>query len=344
MRDMLGKFILLLIASSCSLLGSDFPIQKSGEVFGILASKGTAWIEVKEDDGFTHRYLSPWQGGSPTNGGGFDPKIIEKIGDLVVGNRIWFFWYWDGHLRVKKIRMIRPRKQNGVFAGYLLEKGENWFDARTEGDKIPWRFYVRWRGGLPENGGGYDTESLNFLDDVDPNLPIRFSWSYDFRPRFDKFVEEEEEEEFVPFHQGRSIRKSTDPPVPPSPRLNPFDQAPRPNPFDSIKTPASPFDQAPQPNPFDSLKTPVSPFDQAPQASPFDSLKTPVSPFDQAPQANPFDATPAQPANPFDSQENEGGKPVDANPFDSAPQAPQNPFEQTPLPGNPFESLEKVEP
>ncbi|MBT3635654.1 MAG: hypothetical protein HN531_01840 [Opitutae bacterium] len=320
MRDMLGKFILLLLFVSFPLLGSDFPTLKSGEAFGILSSKATAWIEVKEDEGFTHRYLSPWQGGSPTNGGGFDPKMMDKIGELVVGNRIWLSWYWDGHLRIKKTRMIRPRKHNGVFAGYLLEKGGNWFDARTEGGKIPWRFYVRWRGGLPENGGGYDTESLNFLNEVDPNLPIRFSWSYDFRPRFDKFIEEEEEEVFVPFHQGRSIRKSTDPPVSPSPRLNPFDQAPRPNPFDSIKTPASPFDQAPQP-------------------SPFDSIKTPASPFDQAPQANPFDATPAQPANPFDSQENEGGKPVDANPFESAPQAPQ-----TPLPGNPFESLEKAEP
>jgi len=209
-RNMQGKCLLFLITCSCMSFGSDFPIQKSGEVFGILASKGTAWIEVKEDDGFTHRYLSPWQGGSPTNGGGFDPKIIEKIGGLVVGNRIWFSWYWDGHLRVNKIRMIRPRKQNGVFVGYLLEKGENWFDARTEGGKIPWRFYVRWRGGLPENGGGYDTERLNFLNDFDPNLPIRFSWSYEFRPRFDKWIVEVEEEEFVPFYQGECLRQSTD--------------------------------------------------------------------------------------------------------------------------------------
>ena len=308
LRNMQGKFILLFIASSCMSFGSDFPIQKSGEVFGILASKGTAWIEVKEDDGFTHRYLSPWQGGSPTNGGGFDPKIIEKIGGLVVGNRIWFAWYWDGHLRVNKIRMIRPRKQNGVFAGYLLEKGENWFDARTEGGKIPWRFYVRWRGGLPENGGGYDTERLNFLNDVDPNLPIRFSWSYEFRPRFDKWIEEEEEEEFVPFYQGRSLRQSTDLPVPQPPRLNPFDQAPRSNPFDSVNPPANPFDQAPRPNPFDSVTLPANPFDQAPQSNPADSVTPP------------------------------------ANPFDSSPKPPQNPFEQTPLPGNPFESLEKADP
>ena len=344
---MQGKFILLFIASYCTSFGSDFPIQKSGEVFGILASKGTAWIEVKEDDGFTHRYLSPWQGGSPTNGGGFDPKIIEKIGGLVVGNRIWFTWYWDGHLRVNKIRMIRPRKQNGVFAGYLLEKGENWFDARTEGGKIPWRFYVRWRGGLPENGGGYDTERLNFLNDVDPNLPIRFSWSYEFRPRFDKWIEEEEEEEFVPFYQGRSLGQSTDLPVPQPPRLNPFDQAPRPNPFDSVNPPANPFDSVnPPANPFDAVNPPANPFDQTPQPSPTDAVTPPVNPFDQAPQPNPFDVV-NPPDNPFDQAPQPS--PVDAvnpqvTPFDSAPKPPQNPFEQTPLPGNPFETLEKEDP
>ena len=78
LRNMQGKFILLFTASYCTSFGSDFPIQKSGEVFGILASKGTAWIEVKEDDGFTHRYLSPWQGGSPTNGEVLIPRSLRR--------------------------------------------------------------------------------------------------------------------------------------------------------------------------------------------------------------------------------------------------------------------------
>ena len=324
---MQGKLFFLLVGFFSTSFGSDFPVQKSGEVFGILASKGAAWIEVKEDDGFTHRYLSPWQGGSPTNGGGFDPKIIEKIDQLVVGNRIWFSWYWDGHLRVDKIRMIRPRRQSGVFAGYLLQRGENWFDASTEGGKIPWRFYVRWRGGLPENGGGYDSERLNFLDEVDPNLPIRFSWSYEFRPRFDKWIEEEEEEEFVPFYQGKSLRAPMDLPDPQSPRPNSFDQSAGSNPFDSVTPPANPFDQSAGSNPFDSVTPPANPFDQAPAPNPFDSVTPPANPFDQAPAPNPSDPV-TPPANPFDQA--------------PAPQAPQNPFEQTPLPGNPFESLEKT--
>ncbi|MBN37497.1 MAG: hypothetical protein CMI29_03445 [Opitutae bacterium] len=326
--SMLWKFTFLILLVSVPLLGSDFPTLKSGEAFGILSSKATAWIEVKEDEGFTHRYLSPWRGGSPTNGGGFDPKMMDKIGEIVVGNRIWISWYWDGHLRLKKIRMIRPRKHTGVFAGYLLDKGENWFDALTQREKIPWRFYVRWSGGLPEHGGGYDTESLDFLNDADPNLPIRFSWSYDFRPRFEKFIEEaEEEEKFVPFYEGRTLKKSTPSPTHSSPIVNPFDQVPQANPFDQAR-PANPFDSAP--------KSP-SPFDQAPQASPFDSLNPPLNPFDGPASAKALE-------NPFDSQVKEGTqKPVDGNPFDSPP-PPKNPFEDSPLPGNPFESLDKAEP
>ena len=81
---MLWKFTFLILLVSVPLLGSDFPTLKSGESFGILSSKATAWIEVKEDEGFTHRYLSPWQGGSPTNGGGFDPKMMDKIGEIAV--------------------------------------------------------------------------------------------------------------------------------------------------------------------------------------------------------------------------------------------------------------------
>ena len=91
---------------------------------------------------------------------------------------------------------------------------------------------------------------------VDPNLPIRFSWSYEFRPRFDKWIEEEEEEEFVPFYQGRSLGQSTDLPVPQPPRLNPFDQAPRPNPFDSVNPPPTFANPT-----FDSVNPPANPFD-----------------------------------------------------------------------------------
>ena len=43
-----GKFFLLLFA---------IPKKQQGVSFGILDSKGEAWIEVREDSGFRNRYL-----------------------------------------------------------------------------------------------------------------------------------------------------------------------------------------------------------------------------------------------------------------------------------------------
>ena len=36
--------------------------KKSGELNGILVSKGKAWVEVKEDELSVSRYLAPWIG------------------------------------------------------------------------------------------------------------------------------------------------------------------------------------------------------------------------------------------------------------------------------------------
>jgi hypothetical protein len=296
------KIIPVFVIFTFSLCGSEFPIQKSGDLLGILTSKGQAWIEVKEDEGFNYRYLSPWRGGSPTNGGGFDPKMLDQIDGLVVGNRVSLSWYWDGHLRVRKVKVIKPALKNGVFAGYLLEKGDNWFDARTESGKIPWRFYARWVGGMPEDGGGYDTEKFGFLDDANPNLPIRFSWSYDFRPRIDEFIDEgEDEDAFVPFYEGKTLsRPYLKNPSPSAPNFNPFDQSkPGGNPFDTVNPPVSnPFDEAkPGGNPFDSVEkpeqkpSPANPFDSAPPSepteNPFDNVKLPGNPFDTLEKPNP---------------------------------------------------------
>ena len=50
---------------TCFYLTGEIPVQKSGQIQGILAVKGEAWIEVKDDKGYTHRYLAPWIGKGP---------------------------------------------------------------------------------------------------------------------------------------------------------------------------------------------------------------------------------------------------------------------------------------
>ena len=164
------------------------PIRKNGDLSGILESKGEAWVEIKEDSGFRNRYLAPWHGGSPSKGGGFDPRILKIIQETVVGNRVYLKWKHDGHLRIEELAVIVPRESRGIFTGKLVEIGNHWVDFENPDDRIPWRFYLRWIGGYPENGGGYDGRSREELIARSDQGLLRFRWSYDVRPRFDSIL------------------------------------------------------------------------------------------------------------------------------------------------------------
>ena len=112
---------ILFFALVQTLWPVDRPLLQKGNLQGILVAKGESWIEVKDDKGYAHRYLAPWRGMGPSRGGGFDPLLLKRFDDLVVGNRIFMKWSWDGHLRANQIEIIRPSKSNGMFEGYLLE-------------------------------------------------------------------------------------------------------------------------------------------------------------------------------------------------------------------------------
>ncbi len=309
-------FYLNLLILSIPLLGEGLMIKKSGNLYGILSSKGEAWIEVIEDDGLVDRYLAPWQGESPSRGGGFHLKTLDKFKDLVVGNRVHLNWFWDGHLRVYKINQIKPFKKSGVFKGILINKGDKWIDVENEENLTPWRFYARWKGGLPEDGGEYHPKTLEFFDNFEINDPVRFFWSYDYRPRIDRFILQEEDDVFVPFYEGKSISDSPSIPQPAAPTMNPFDQLPKTNPFDQVAPITSPFDQLPASNPFDQVAEPGNPFEEVSPAS-----------------VNPFDSASPIESNPFDNID-EPAKPAE-NPKEA------NPFEDIPLPGNPFDAIPK---
>ena len=315
------KVLLLLFFSS--VWGEGLLIKKSGVLEGILSAKGEAWIDVREDGGLLDRYLAPWSGESPARGGGFDLKILGEFKELIVGNRVYLDWFWDGHLRVRKVREIKPTKKAGFFTGMLINKGDNWIEVEGTDNPTPWRFYARWVGGLPEEGGGYHSRTLEFFEDFEISNQVRFYWTYDHRPRIERFIEQEDDT-FIPFYYGKTVPGSTNeiPPVisPVSPVVNPFDQV--------------------------SPKVPVNPFDQLPAGKLNEVLPSPsANPFEQLPPAvpgNPFEAASVQGGNPFDSAPQSNPMPSDANPFDSPPQAKEaNPFEDIPLPGNPFDTIPK---
>lgn len=317
---------LYLYLFSLFLYGEGLPVKSAGQLDGILTAKGDAWVEVKEDKGLTDRYLAKWEGGSPVRGGGFDQNSLALFKTLVVGNRVRLEWFWDGHLRVATIKSLKPFKKSGIFNGTLIKKGDKWIDVENQDTLTPWRFYVRWVGGLPEAGGGYHSKTLKFFDNFEESDLIRFAWSYDYRPRIEHFIKEKEE--IIPFYEGKSLAVPQKMPQPVRPSSNPFDQVPSTNPFDQVVP-------TPSTNPFDQV---------APKSgtiNPFEQLAEPA-------MTNPFDSAPPTSGNPFDQSAGnssmKAGEKKNDNPFDSVP-APKekevNPFENVPLPGNPFDAVEQ---
>ncbi|MEC8044611.1 MAG: hypothetical protein VX130_08475 [Verrucomicrobiota bacterium] len=302
---------IFLFIFSLTFLSGQVGQVREGFLSGILSSKGKAWIEVKGDEGYLHRYLAPWIGDGPGSGGGFDPSLLMRFDQLVVGNRVRLQWFWDGHLRVREIAKEIPETKEGIFVGYVLEVGEKFVDVQNKREGKPWRFYLPWKGGFPQNGGGYDKDVLLGLKEHQPTNPLRFEWSYDIRPRINRILTREEIE-FRPFYDLDE--------VPPwlGPRDSTFEIKKPPkrniiNPFDNVKPDNNQ-------NPFDSVAPPSNPFDSvAPPANPFDSVTPTTNPFDQVGGDN---KTPPE------------GKGQSPNPFDAVQPKPKtvNPFENVPLP------------
>ena len=301
-------------------LTSAVPVKKEGVAMGILAAKGDAWVDLKEDDGFQHRYLAPWVGGAPSKGGRFDGEMLDLIANTVVGNRVEVKWKFDGHLRLLELAVIIPLKKEGVFVGKLIEIGDHWVDFENPEDRIPWRFYLRWIGGYPENGGGYDGKSRqDLLAQIDEPV-IRFYWSYDVRPRFEKILELESFQEPL-FYVSKDK-------IPQTAESRKQESSVEVNPFDILPTdPINPFENSTGfPNPFDQKSSPVAnPFDQPGAVIlPSSSDSPPASmnnPFEQGPSGqkiNPFDLPKVPKVNPFDQ-----------NPSTILPGQVSNPFEQS---------------
>jgi hypothetical protein len=196
--------------------------------------------------------------------------------------------------------------------GTILDKGDNWVEMSSSRFGIPFRYYARWVGGLPERGGGYDETAISSLEELQLDDNIQLTWTFDVRPRIVSFrAVGEEDDVFVPFYEKGDLFRPHPRPVMPSGPANPFDQV----------TPQTPNTV----NPFD--RGAASPFDNvSPNASPIPS----VSPFDMTP-ASSLDPVPGA-SNPF----NQASPPPDSTPSPFDPNIPANPFDAQPSPVRPI--------
>ena len=81
---------------------------KKGTVTGVVTAKGENWIEVKADgEERPRRYVPPWKGGLPKDGGGPDKAVVKTISELKVGSRVRVEWEFEERPRVVKVEVLK---------------------------------------------------------------------------------------------------------------------------------------------------------------------------------------------------------------------------------------------
>lgn len=81
---------------------------KKGVALGTLVDKGPNFIELKADgEEKGRRYVPPWVGGAPAQGGGPDKKIVKLISELKVGSRLEVEWVFEERLRVLAVKVLK---------------------------------------------------------------------------------------------------------------------------------------------------------------------------------------------------------------------------------------------
>ena len=94
-------FVCGLVCQSAA--GAESERSKSGEVVGVVTAKGDIWLDVKPERGETERYLPRWVGGSPREGGGLDRRMIRKLREIGLGDRVRLRWVFEDRRRVVEI-------------------------------------------------------------------------------------------------------------------------------------------------------------------------------------------------------------------------------------------------
>jgi len=92
------------------------PKTRMGTVLGTIVAREcmdkSVYIEVKPaPEGFTERYWPRFVGNSAPNLGGFDKEMIQKIGELSVGDRVKLTWVCDERKRATKVDILMRAPQ-----------------------------------------------------------------------------------------------------------------------------------------------------------------------------------------------------------------------------------------
>ncbi|MCS7020625.1 MAG: hypothetical protein NZ703_04080 [Gemmataceae bacterium] len=77
----------------------------------------------------------------------------------------------------------KEEKRKGTVVGVVTAKGENWLEVKADGEEKARRYVPHWRGGLPDQGGGFDKAMLAQIRITPVGSVVRLEWEFEERPR-----------------------------------------------------------------------------------------------------------------------------------------------------------------
>ena len=78
-----------------------------GIVEGVVTGLGDQWIQVAREGKPAVRFIPPWRGGNPDQGGGLDKDVLRKLGTVRVGDRVALTWEMPEGKRVVDVKVLK---------------------------------------------------------------------------------------------------------------------------------------------------------------------------------------------------------------------------------------------
>jgi hypothetical protein len=82
-------------------------IKGKGIVEGVVTGLGDRWIQVAQEGRPAVRFIPPWLGGNPDQGGGLDKNVLQKLGTVRVGDRVALTWEMPEGKRVVDVKVLQ---------------------------------------------------------------------------------------------------------------------------------------------------------------------------------------------------------------------------------------------
>lgn len=80
-----------------------------GVVEGLVTGLGDQWIQVAREGQPPMRFIPPWHGGNPHEGGGLDKQVLRKLGTVRVGDRVALTWEMPEGKRVVDVKVLERK-------------------------------------------------------------------------------------------------------------------------------------------------------------------------------------------------------------------------------------------